>query len=176
MPTPAVAEPLRWRAGDPARVTIRVVDADGEPVPLGGSTWTAQVRQDRERDVLATMTTDATDADDGALVFTLTGAQTRAIREAGGSSPHIDVEGSAHGTLVAMRAVIERDVTRVPDGSGGIVEPTGGLGDVLDLMLTGTTVEVVAQSVGAFLVTTIVDGGTWDSNYGGTTAIDGGTL
>ncbi len=145
---PAVASPpgfLSWRRGDPRRLVLTVVDAEGDPVDLSASTWTAQVRASRASAAGTTLTTDATDAATGVLAFTLTGDQTRLLE----ATVYGEVEGNLHGTLLEWKANVANDVTRVVVDDE-TVEPTGGLADVLTVALTQDTFEITAQSVVAF--------------------------
>ena len=72
--------PLELYRGDERVWTVTLTDDDDTPLDLSGREWTAQIRVNKDRGtLLATITVDATDADEGRLTLTLPTSQAKTL-------------------------------------------------------------------------------------------------
>lgn len=129
------------RRGDPRTIVVSVVDDLGVPVDLAGNTWTSTVRPFATSSTALPLAVDATQAAAGVLEFKLTGVQSRQLanRMVG------DVQGSTFGTILSFAAAVVADTTR------GGTEPSGGLIDVVTVVLSSEGAEV-SSTVRALLL------------------------
>src|SRR5688572_15619228 len=91
-------------------------DDEVTTVDVSGRSWRAQIRESQASDaaLIASMTIDSTDADDGLLVMRLTATEARKLT---GSSGYWDLEGTLISDAEDVRTFLAGDVEVEGDGS-----------------------------------------------------------
>lgn len=141
------------RRGDPRTITVTVLNPDGDPINLSGSTWSSTIGRSASSTRQTTVMVNTSQASAGVLALTISGDQSRLFE----LSLVGDLQGSDFGTILTFEAVVLPDVTRDQEPSGGLVDNItltwGGLHNTLSENVLGILVPNGGQLMGS-----VVDG------------------